>query len=121
MVSATPSPGVVPVVEAGAEEVVVDEERAAIRNEKRQDDNQPFGRVYYRILKGLFPPGHPYRHPTVGSIEDLEAASLEDMQQWFREYYGAANTVLVMAGDIEPAEYYENPVLAKNGESSSGS
>lgn len=79
----------------------LDQQRAAVKNEKHQADNQPYGRVYYRILKALFPPGHPYRHPTVGSMADLDAASLEDMEQWFRDYYGAANAVLVLAGDID--------------------
>ena len=80
----------------------LDQERGVVQNEKRQRDNQPYGKVYYRILEGLFPPGHPYRHPTIGSMEDLDAATLEDVHQWFKDYYGAANTVLVMAGDINP-------------------
>jgi zinc protease len=80
----------------------LDQEREVVQNEKRQRDNQPYGKVYYRILEGLFPPGHPYRHATIGSMEDLDAASLEDVHQWFKDYYGAANTVLVLAGDIEP-------------------
>jgi zinc protease len=80
----------------------LEQERAVVQNEKRQRDNQPYGKAYYRILEGLFPPGHPYRHSTIGSMDDLEAASLEDVHQWFKDYYGAANTVLVLAGDIEP-------------------
>jgi len=80
----------------------LDQERSVVKNEKRQRDNQPFGKVFYRIQEGLFPPGHPYRHSTIGSMEDLDAASLEDVHQWFRDYYGAANTVLVLAGDITP-------------------
>jgi zinc protease len=80
----------------------LDQEREIVQNEKRQSDNQPYGKVYYRILEGLFPPGHPYRHSTIGSMEDLENASLEDVHQWFSDYYGAANTVLVLAGDIDP-------------------
>ncbi|MEL0138683.1 MAG: insulinase family protein, partial [Halieaceae bacterium] len=64
-------------------------------------DNQPYGKVEYRLLEALFPPGHPYRHSTIGSMEDLSAASLETVQQWFKDYYGAANTVLVLAGDID--------------------
>ena len=72
-----------------------------VQNEKRQRDNQPYGKVYYRILEGLFPPGHPYRHATIGSMADLDSASLDDVHQWFKDYYGAANTVLVLAGDIQ--------------------
>ena len=79
----------------------LDQERGVVQNEKRQGDNEPYGRAWYRILEGLFPPGHPYRHSTIGSMEDLEAASLEDVHQWFRDFYGAANSVLVLAGDID--------------------
>src|SRR5210317_2258923 len=61
----------------------LDQERGVVQNEKRQGDNQPYGRVFYSILEGVFPPGHPYRHDTIGSMEDLEAASLEDVHQWF--------------------------------------
>ena len=80
----------------------LDQERGVVQNEKRQSDNEPYGRIWYSILEGLFPPGHPYRHSTIGSMEDLDAATLEDVRDWFRTYYGAANTVLVLAGDIEP-------------------
>lgn len=78
----------------------LDEQRGVVQNEKRQGDSQPYGKVEYRYLEGLFPPGHPYRHSTIGSMKDLDAASLEDVRQWFKDYYGAANTVLVLAGDI---------------------
>ena len=79
----------------------LDEQRGVVQNEKRQGDSQPYGLVEYRQLEGMFPPGHPYRHSTIGSMEDLDAASLEDVHQWFKDYYGAANTVLVLAGDID--------------------
>lgn len=81
----------------------LDQERGVVQNEKRQGDNQPYGMVGYRILEGLYPPGHPYRHDTIGSMEDLDAASLEDVHAWFKQYYGAANTVLVLAGDVDAA------------------
>jgi zinc protease len=80
----------------------LDQERGVVQNEKRQRDNQPYGLVRYRMLEGLYPQGHPYRHDTIGSMEDLDAASLEDVHQWFKDYYGAANAVLVLAGDITP-------------------
>ena len=80
----------------------LDQERGVVQNEKREGDNQPYGMVIYRMLEGLFPPGHPYRHETIGSMEDLDAATLEDVHEWFRTYYGAANTVVVLAGDIAP-------------------
>jgi zinc protease len=82
----------------------LDNQRGVVQNEKRQRDNQPYGLVEYRELEGLFPEGHPYRWNTIGSLEDLDAASLEDVHAWFKEWYGAANTVLVLAGDINAAE-----------------
>ncbi|MEM8814476.1 MAG: pitrilysin family protein [Pseudomonadota bacterium] len=82
----------------------LDNQRGVVQNEKRQGDNQPYGMVEYRELEGLFPEGHPYRWSTIGSLEDLDAASLDDVKDWFRENYGAANTVLVLAGDISTAE-----------------
>ncbi len=81
----------------------LDQERGVVQNEKRQRDNQPYGMAGYRILEGLYPPGHPYRHATIGSMEDLDAASLDDVHAWFKQYYGAANTVLVLAGDVDAA------------------
>jgi zinc protease len=79
----------------------LDEQRDVVKNEKREGDNQPYGRVEYSVLAGLLPEGHPYSHSTIGSMEDLDAASLEDVKSWFKEYYGAANAVLVLAGDID--------------------
>jgi zinc protease len=78
----------------------LDNQRAVVQNEKRQGDNQPYGMVEYQVLEGLFPAGHPYRHSTIGSMDDLNAASLDTVHQWFKDYYGAANTVLVIAGDV---------------------
>lgn len=82
----------------------LDEQRGVVQNEKRQGDNQPYGMVSYSRLRALFPEGHPYAHSTIGSMEDLDAASLEDVQEWFRQYYGASNAVLVLAGDINAEE-----------------
>ncbi|WND01502.1 pitrilysin family protein [Temperatibacter marinus] len=81
----------------------LDNQRGVVQNEKRQGDNAPFGKTEYHQLEGMFPLGHPYRHSTIGSMEDLDAASLEDVKMWFKEYYGAANTVIVLAGDIDEA------------------
>ena len=80
----------------------LDEQRGVVQNEKRQDENQPYGRVEENILAHAFPANHPYHHDTIGSMADLDAASLADVKQWFKDYYGAANTVLVLAGDITP-------------------
>ncbi|HYD87342.1 MAG TPA: pitrilysin family protein [Vitreimonas sp.] len=82
----------------------LDAQRGIVQNEKRQGDNQPYGLSFYRILERLFPEGHPYRHSTIGSMADLDEASLEDMRAWFRENYGPNNAVLVLAGDINAAE-----------------
>ncbi|MBC2776121.1 M16 family metallopeptidase [Parasphingopyxis marina] len=81
----------------------LDNQRGVVQNEKRQGDNQPYGLVDYVQMDALFPEGHPYRHSTIGSMADLDAASLEDVQAWFRRHYGPNNAVLVLAGDIDAA------------------
>ena len=81
----------------------IDTQRGVVQNEKRQDENQPYGRVEENIQANAFPSNHPYHHDTIGSMKDLEAASLADVKQWFNDHYGAANTTLVLAGDITPA------------------
>jgi zinc protease len=83
---------------------VLDEQRGVVQNEKRQGQNRPYGKVSELITQSTWPAGHPYSWETIGSMEDLDAASLEDVKDWFRAYYGAANAVLVIAGDISPAE-----------------
>lgn len=79
----------------------LDEQRGVVQNEKRQGENQPYGKVWNMILENTYPEGHPYSWSTIGSMEDLNAASLEDVQEWFKTYYGAANAVLVVAGDVD--------------------
>jgi len=81
----------------------LDNQRGVVQNEKRQNDNNPFGLVQYAMLEALFPEGHPYRHSTIGSMADLDRASLDDVRAWFRENYGPNNAVLVLAGDIDAA------------------
>jgi zinc protease len=83
---------------------VLDEQRGVVQNEKRQRQNQPYGKVSEVIVQSTWPAGHPYSWEPIGSMEDLNAASLEDVKEWFRAYYGAANAVLVLAGDITAAE-----------------
>jgi zinc protease len=82
----------------------LDEQRGVVQNEKRQGENQPYGKVYERIVKATYPEEHPYGHTVIGSMEDLDAAKLEDVREWFRTYYGPSNAVIVLAGDITPAE-----------------
>ena len=79
----------------------LDNQRGVVQNEKRQGDNQPYGLVNYEVLATLFPDGHPYRHSTIGSMADLDAATLDDVKRWFTEKYGPNNAVLVLAGDID--------------------
>jgi zinc protease len=80
----------------------LDEQRGVVQNEKRQGENQPYGRVYDLLQKELFSSDHPYSWSTIGSMDDLNAASLEDVYEWFKTYYGPNNAVLVLAGDITP-------------------
>ncbi len=75
-----------------------------VQNEKRQGDNRPGGLVDYEVLENLFPDGHPYQHDTIGSMADLDSATLADVKQWFIDKYGPNNSVLVLAGDITAAE-----------------
>lgn len=82
----------------------LDEQRGVVQNEKRQGENQPYGVVRQLLAEYTYPAGHPYSWTTIGSMEDLNAASLEDVREWFRTYYGPNNAVLVIAGDINPAE-----------------
>lgn len=82
----------------------LDEQRDVVKNEKRQGDNRPYAKAEYAQLKGMFPVGHPYRWSTIGSLDDLNAASLDDVKQWFAKYYGAANATLVVAGDVDSDE-----------------
>lgn len=79
----------------------LDEQRGVVQNEKRQGENQPYGRVFDRILQASYPEGHPYHHSTIGSMNDLNAGTLDDVKNWFRSWYGPNNAVLVLAGDID--------------------
>ncbi|HWU94669.1 MAG TPA: pitrilysin family protein, partial [Sphingomonas sp.] len=82
---------------------VLDEQRGVVQNEKRQGDNQPYGLVYYSILENLLG-STPYGHNVIGSMADLDAASLDDVKNWFRSHYGPNNAILVLAGDIDAKE-----------------
>jgi len=83
----------------------LDNQRDVVKNEKRQRiDNQPYGQTVYRISDTMYPAGHPYHWTTIGSMEDLTAASLEDVKDFFRHYYVPNNASLVVSGDFDPAE-----------------
>ncbi|MBI1686362.1 insulinase family protein [Caulobacter hibisci] len=82
----------------------LDEQRGVVQNEKRQGQNQPYGQVWDVITASTYDADHPYGHTVIGEMADLDAASLDDVKDWFKNYYGPANAVLVLAGDITPAE-----------------
>ncbi|MBP3984070.1 insulinase family protein [Pseudoxanthomonas helianthi] len=81
----------------------LDEQRGVVQNEKRQGENQPYGQVWTKLAETMYPEGHPYHHTVIGSMNDLNAAKLEDVKTWFRTWYGPNNAVLVLAGDIDLA------------------
>ena len=83
----------------------VDLQRDVVKNERRQsNENQPYGLANETILALLYPAGHPYSWPVIGSMADLSAASVEDVKDFFRRYYAPNNASLVVAGDVQPAE-----------------
>ncbi|WP_295797861.1 pitrilysin family protein [uncultured Microbulbifer sp.] len=82
----------------------LDEQRDVVKNEKRQSENAPYGQAFEMIAKATFPSDHPYSWTTIGSMEDLDRASLEDVKKWFSDYYQPANAILVIAGDISVKE-----------------
>ncbi len=86
----------------------LDNQRDVVKNEKRQSyDNRPYGSFYEKLMAAVFPEGHPYRHTPIGSMEDLDAASLEDVEAFFRTYYVPNNAVLTVAGDVDEAPVIE--------------
>jgi predicted Zn-dependent peptidase len=88
----------------------LDEQRGVVQNEKRQGENQPYGRVFDHLLKASYPKGHPYHHSVIGSMNDLNAATLDDVKAWFKSWYGPNNAVLVLAGDIDLATAKEKAI-----------
>jgi len=97
----------------------LDEQRGVVQNEKRQGENRPYGKQFDLMTKAMYPKGHPYSWTVIGEMDDLNAASLEDVQEWFKSYYGAANAVIAIAGDIEPEDVYQR-VLKYFGDIPSG-
>ena len=83
----------------------LDNQRDVVKEEKRQRyDNVPYGNALIDIYAAIFPEDHPYHHVTIGSMEDLDAASVQDVHEFFRRYYGPNNTVLTLVGDLTPEE-----------------
>jgi predicted Zn-dependent peptidase len=87
----------------GVDQATLDQQRGVVQNEKRGDENQPYGRVDDAMQAAMYPVAHPYHHTTLGSMADLSNASLDDVKTWFRTWYGPNNAVLVLAGDIDEA------------------
>ena len=86
---------------------VLDLQRGVVQNEKRQGENQPYAIVEELVVKSTYPAEHPYSHTVIGSMEDLDAASLDDVREWFKTYYTPSNAVLVVAGDVTVPEARE--------------
>jgi predicted Zn-dependent peptidase len=81
----------------------LDNQREVVKNEKRWSyDNRPYGSWVEKLLGGIYPADHPYHHPTIGSMADLDAASLEDVSSFFRLHYAPNNAVISVVGDIDP-------------------
>jgi zinc protease len=80
----------------------LDLQRGVVQNEKRQGENQPYGVTEQIITENTYPVGHPYSWTVIGSMKDLDAASMSDVQEWFKTYYGPNNVTVVIAGDITP-------------------
>ncbi|NVJ46926.1 MAG: insulinase family protein [Cytophagia bacterium] len=86
----------------------LENEKQVVKNEKRQGvDNRPYGHKTYVQLKNLYPEGHPYSWDVIGSLEDLQAATVEDVKEFYAQYYGAGNATLAIAGDIDIAKTKE--------------
>lgn len=85
----------------------LDEQRAVVKNEKRSSESDPYSKSQELILRGTMPSDHPYAHGVIGSMDDLDAATLDEVKQWFGDFYGPSNAVIVLAGDISPAEGLE--------------
>ncbi len=83
----------------------MENQRDVVKNERRQRyDNVPYGTAFERLTAMVFPDGHPYHHTPIGSMADLDAASLEDARAFFRTYYAPGNAVLSVVGDIDPEQ-----------------
>jgi zinc protease len=83
----------------------LDTQRDVVKNERRWAvDNQPYGTMLEKLQELVFPPSHPFQHSLIGSMEDLTAASLDDIAQFFATYYTPDNAVLSIAGDFDSAE-----------------
>jgi len=84
---------------------VVDNEKQVVKNEKRQRvDNQPYGHNLYIVAKALYPEGHPYNWQVIGSLADLDAATLQDVKDFYKKWYVPNNVTVTLSGDFDKAE-----------------
>lgn len=91
-----------------ADKATFEGQREVVKNERRQNyENQPYGMTWHHLMAALYPPEHPYHLTTIGTPEDLDAATLSDVQGFFRTYYVPNNATLVVAGDIDKAKAKE--------------
>lgn len=79
----------------------LEREKGVVKNEFQQRRDRPYGTIWDHLVQGTYPEGHPYSWPTIGEIKDIEAATLDDVRDWFKTHYGADNAVLVVAGDVD--------------------
>ncbi len=94
--------------ESAMSEEKLDNQRDVVKNERRQAyENRPYGLAVETILGLAYPEGHPYRHPTIGYMEDLDAASLDDVRSFFRTFYAPDNAVLVLVGALDADRGFE--------------
>ena len=92
----------------GLDQRKFDVQRDVVKNERRQSyENRPYGMAHWHLQSALFPLPHPYHWMTIGSQEDLDAASLDDVKDFFRRFYGPSNASLAIAGDFHPAQALE--------------
>lgn len=89
-----------------SEEMLI-REKGVVKNEKRQGENRPYGQVFNEIFGKVYPYSHPYSWSTIGSMDDLNAATLGDIREWYQTYYGPSNAVISLAGDISPEKGLE--------------
>ena len=85
------------------DQAALDSQRAVVKNEKRQNETAASAAQSAAYLTAMYPKGHPYAHGVIGSMTDLDNAKLADVREWFDSYYGAANAILLLAGDIDIA------------------
>lgn len=91
----------------GLDSTKIEVQRGVVQNEKRQRENQPYAISNELTLKNTYPPNHPYSWTVIGSMNDLSAATVTDIKDWFRQYYGPNNAIISISGDVKADEVFE--------------